>query len=351
MSRLTFITHSGAKREPVEGRAAVKSHISRRNRYLQRKKQAQELVLRSQQFAQTCPSRSALEPKDDSSEPQHALRDEVLEEVLDSGPSTPDHGLAEEVSPGFANSVIGHHPDTLLKHGNSDPFNAFNIKIDATVIGLLQFAASCLIPSNSNRGGDSIPFRAGMPTHLTFMTVTPTILNQDLCNGYAYLARYAALVSSVSSASQHMTDVATKYRICSSAHLRNRISVYDSTTFTGDPSTDDARRRMKKRICWTIHVLAAAELDAGNLSEAITYGKMLRNLLQPADPADRVVLQPLQLLSIFYNNMKRASVTLTRPSFDLDRWESENCKMSWTDLLHPQSQLPVFNLRPGFKSD
>lgn len=50
------------------------------------------------------------------------------------------------------------------------------------------------------------------------------------------------------------------------------------------------------------------------------------------------------MLSIFRSDTNRASVSLTRPSFDLNRWEKEN--FPWTDLPHHQVQLPAFYLRP-----
>lgn len=135
-----------------------------------------------------------------------------------------------------------------------------------------------------------------------------------------------------------MANLATKFRIRASVNLRDTISADDDATLTTKYSPKVWGQDLRRRFCWSIYLLAVAEQDARNFLEAKTHGRILRQLLQPEDPADRVLLEPLQLLSIFCSDTNRASLSLTRPSFDIDRWKEENC---------PEPvQLPSFHLRP-----
>jgi hypothetical protein len=71
-------------------------------------------------------------------------------------------------------------------------------------------------------------------------------------------------------------------------------------------------------LCWSIYSLLTADVAAQNYSAAAVHGRILTKFLQPDDPSLAVTDARL-LHAVLYNDIQRASVSLTRPSFDLNR--------------------------------
>jgi hypothetical protein len=102
-------------------------------------------------------------------------------------------------------------------------------------------------------------------------------------------------------------------------------------------------------LCWSIYSLLTADVAAQNYSAAAVHGRILTKFLQPDDPSSTVTDARL-LHAVLYNDIQRASVSLTRPSFDLNRLALESLSLrakldeitcSQKHFVYPQlSNLP-----------
>jgi hypothetical protein len=95
--------------------------------------------------------------------------------------------------------------------------------------------------------------------------------------------------------------------------LRLRLAKHGTTQLQsrrGDKQATD--------LSWSIYSLLTADIAAQNYSAAAVHGRILAKFLQSDDPS--VAVTDARLLhAVLYNDMQRAAVSLTRPSFDLNR--------------------------------
>lgn len=202
-------------------------------------------------------------------------------------------------------------PDGVVHGGNSDPFSATTIVVDVTVSELLTFCRDFLLPCLHGKEVDRGRFSyADRFWHDTTQAL------QDECSGYAYLSRYAALIASITQ-QPSMDMLAMRYKDRASATLRKRLA-----TGAGFPVTEQA--------CWAIYSLFTAEVAAHNFLAARIHAQMLKRLIQP-DSRPRQALDPRLLHAALWHEVQRSSLTLTRTTFDLDRWSEELAPSSCLD--------------------
>jgi hypothetical protein len=115
------------------------------------------------------------------------------------------------------------------------------------------------------------------------------------------------------------------------------------TTITGDEETNmlaltfknQASSKLRQRLLqdnggksapahlWAMYALLTAEVAGQNYLAAAVHGKMLRNLIQPDQgPSDRAMPDRFRM-AVMLQDSNRASMSLSRPSFDLDRWATD----------------------------
>jgi hypothetical protein len=196
----------------------------------------------------------------------------------------------------------------MVQKGNSDPFSTSAIVVDSTVSQLLIFYRSCLLPSLHGRAIDV----ANTPSYATSYWQDSIASLQDECKGCGYLARFAAILASITSDPKMMTT-AMVFKQRATELLRSRLAKY------GNMQVQSRRGNARVTdLCWSIYSLLAADVAAQNYSAAAVHGRILTKFLQPEDPSLAVTDAKL-LHAVLYHDMQRASVSLTRPSFDLNR--------------------------------
>ncbi|KIW13417.1 hypothetical protein PV08_08605 [Exophiala spinifera] len=207
-------------------------------------------------------------------------------------------------------------PSPVKLAGNSDPFSSRAIAVTAQVNRLLVFTRDFILPA----------------THANEASVTGGRLHMDLfwgdtirgldddggVAGYAYLARSASILSTLTP--WHCLSVmALQYLGKATSNLRKSIVMHSSSSST---SQADA---------WGVYALFCAEIAGGNLPAAAVHGMMLRCLIQP--DGRTLYVERRLLMVVLQQDMTRACLSLTRPSFDLHRWAREHLPTRITDDL------------------
>jgi hypothetical protein len=196
----------------------------------------------------------------------------------------------------------------MMQKGNSDPFSTSVIAVDSTVSQLLAFNRNCLLPSIHGREIDV----AGTTSYATSYWQDSIASLQDECQGCGYLARFAAILASITS-DRKMMMTAMVFKQRASELLRLRLAKRANMQLQsrrGNAQLTD--------LCWSIYSLLTADVAAQNYSAAAMHGRILRKFLQPEDHSLAVTDGRL-LHAVLYNDTQRASVSLARPSFDLNR--------------------------------
>ncbi|KAH0848374.1 hypothetical protein AYO21_04399 [Fonsecaea monophora] len=203
----------------------------------------------------------------------------------------------------------------VILAGNSDPFSSKTIAVTPEVHRLLVFTRDFILPAVHANEASVVGGRHHIDR---FWMDSVRALDDGGVAGYAYLARSAAILSTLT------------------AH--NRSSVVMALQYLGK-ATNNLRKSMAKRSrpdaqpdAWSVYALFCAEIAAGNLEGARVHGLMLRRLLQP-DGGRTFDGERRLLMVVLQQDITRACLSLTRPSFDLLRWAEENLPARITDDL------------------
>jgi len=224
-------------------------------------------------------------------------------------------------------------PLTILRKGNSDPFSALPIPVDARDNSLIAFYRDFELPTLYFLDTKSWVTSAACMKDWSLCTNGL----QDPCFAYAFLARNATVASMVSPSST-LTKQALVYRTRSTALLRSKIA--------------DKQQLVTSQTLWAIHGLFGAEVLARNLAAAAVHGKMLRYLFEKWSETNKVDLEVLG--RALYNDIQLAAMFLTRPSFDLDKWIPEIYAPSWNAAAQALPSLSAASttfLDPSIDSD
>jgi len=126
--------------------------------------------------------------------------------------------------------------------------------------------------------------------------------------GYALLSRCAAIISTITS-NRQTENLSISFKNRAITALRERLArmQYGQADLA---------------ICWDIYALFSAEIATHNFAAAQVHGKFLRQILQREDGC--VIETDTRFRhAVMYYDIQRASLSLTRPSFDLSRWLTE----------------------------
>lgn len=188
--------------------------------------------------------------------------------------------------------LVQVHPQTILGKGNSDPFQAFAISIDAPMADLLAYSRFKYLPEIfSHVNAPDVPaavIRAFAET-IEFL--------HDECTMYPQIAKIAAVMPKGSIAPEILSQIPV-FKMKGLALLRKKLTNPDST--------------MDLRSSASMLLFLTAELYEGNLEAASVHARMIAHFLQT-----RIIpLNYLFLFSAMYDDTQRASFTLSRPAFD-----------------------------------
>lgn len=214
-------------------------------------------------------------------------------------------------------------PSSVLRRGNSDPFMTTRIPVTTAVHECIVFTRDCFLPSLHGKEIDLAKTTVFMDA---FWQDTVDGL-QDECIGYAYLARSAAIITTVT-VSQETENLSYYFKSRAIAALRKRMKDLNTA-------------QTKLALCWAIYSLFSAEIAAHNFPAAEIHGKFLRQLIQPEERGRMPVMTDSRFRqAAMYQDIQRASVSLTRPSFDLDRWFAEFLPGTWLEEIGLDITLP-----------
>ena len=209
------------------------------------------------------------------------------------------------------------------------------IRIDETVKYLLEFARTSCIPQVIRRNQQwSSDKRERLDRRQP--PSNPHEVNEDLCLGYLFLARYAALAASLEQHEGRNAIACMKYKGTALTLLRSRIT--DIAERSDLRRTDDrvvvlGANPLLSQICWLIYLLSTVELSARNYDAAALHTRMILRFLASTNPTARAVLRLEVINAISFWDVQRASITLTRPCFNPDQWASTHPSISWQSLV------------------
>lgn len=152
----------------------------------------------------------------------------------------------------------------------------------------------------------------------------------DHCRGYAFMSS-AAHLHSITTGDPASAILAKKFRTLSMANLRWRLS----------------RDGLSRDAIASVLALITAELSHGDSEAAATHIRYLKQYVQPLNKVDKFGT-PGGVHILLWQEIQRASRTLTRPILDLERWRQENSPGLWLpksaslrDLLDAQSTIDI----------
>ncbi|KIW67123.1 hypothetical protein PV04_06396 [Phialophora macrospora] len=216
-------------------------------------------------------------------------------------------------------------PTPIVLAGNSDPFASTTIAVTPSVNHLLIFTRDFILPAN--HGNEAALYGGKMHMH-RYWRDSVRGLDDGGADGYAYLARSAAILSGIKPQNE-TTLLALEYISKATSKLReSMLQRADSQTHV-----------------WEVYALLAAEVAAHNFKAAAVHGRMLARLLQPEGKT--VQSEPRLLMGALLQDMTRACLSLTRPSLNLDRWDAEHLPKHIIDEIPPEgrdspSALPFY---------
>ncbi|KAJ9607758.1 hypothetical protein H2200_007836 [Cladophialophora chaetospira] len=235
---------------------------------------------------------------------------------------------------GLANESDGIVPNPVILAGNSDPFSSTTINVTPWVNHLLIFTRDFILPANH---GYEAALSGGKLYLHRYWRDNVQGLDDGTADGYAYLARSAAILSRIKP--QRETNLlALEYIGKATSKLRESMLV------TGDSTTH----------AWEVYALFAAEIAAHSFEAAAVHGHMLARLLQPE--GQTITFEPRLLIGALIQDVTRACMSLSRPCLDLHRWEMDYLPAHLSDEMAPErkvspSALPFYDELPENISD
>lgn len=206
-------------------------------------------------------------------------------------------------------------PDSVLRKGNSDPFDTFPVRIGAEENRIVTFYRDFILPAAYNV--DSIITRdilANVRAKADWELCVTGLHDQG--SALAFVASNASLVAIASnSTSLHHKSLALRSK--STAVLRKKLLVLSNPAFT-------------PLLWWHIDMLWTAEIAANNGPAAQLHGNMLSKLMREYFDAGGSLFDVVEemhgrrvlelMLFFIYPDSNMATLFLIRPAFDVYEW-------------------------------
>lgn len=191
---------------------------------------------------------------------------------------------------------------TLLDAGSHDPFSSTLVPIDSTVRKLLGFEREAFFPWSAGieKGADKDgAFRN------KFVQTIPEAFD-DLCTGYANLARLAAMTATVTS-DPLMAATAVKYKVLAYEHMRKSIA-----------AQADNHKAEELAMVQTFSLMSMEVADGNSESSTIHSRALLRMMSSSHPSSDQSThIPPSKLLNaVLWHECVRGGTTLRQYVFD-----------------------------------
>jgi hypothetical protein len=215
--------------------------------------------------------------------------------------------------------VIVPRPTGILQRGNSDPFSAWRVTIDASANDVLTFGRECFLPALYNR--DAIR------GSLTAFRIYEDLIDEGAAS--ALISFYATTLAVVSKNPKDRA-LALTYQTDSITRLRLRVTT--EYEYAG--------------IIAQVLRLFCCDILTRNLKAAKVHASLLRKLFELS--AGDAVLDVPTLSVALYHDLNLSAMFMARSSFDLDKWVPEIFKQYWAIILDPYlSECPQTQLDPS----
>ena len=204
-------------------------------------------------------------------------------------------------------------PTAVLQRGNSDPFAAAPINVGPHETEVLNFYYKNVIPIfHRYMEAMGVPIPVGRQKwHDPFTGL------QEKGEAYGFLARSAVFMSRECNATDPNALRALTYRNKTSEFLRAQLSSQEYQDF--DRGTD--------RIVLSLFITAVVE---ESLEVATVHAKLLNYLFQEQSNKGKKVDVDKLFVCLWYE-VHRATMSLTRPVFELSGWVSEQLLPVWKE--------------------
>jgi hypothetical protein len=291
---LRWVNHNARNRNTLLDRHAIFSHVQ--SSYKRWKRQEDALSL---QKASRVPGSHLMRVREPDTKPQsHIARHRKLKfEEGDGDQSYADDTAKEDPLHDRLEFIVSQtHPQSILTMGNSDPFHAFAIPVDAGVAHVMTYTSDVYLPGIYRHHNLSDQRAANSQA---FDEITAFL--HDECTAYAHLARIVAVMPG-NSAKPGSTSLSVMYKNKVLLTLRKRLMHPDSLR---DPKIPAA-----------ILLFLTAELYDGNLEASSFHARILAHILETG----LVDMNLWFLFKALYHDTQRACLSLARPAFDLETW-------------------------------
>ncbi|KAJ9603760.1 hypothetical protein H2200_011946 [Cladophialophora chaetospira] len=213
-------------------------------------------------------------------------------------------------------------PLSLVQKGQSDPFNAYSIKIDARVNQIMTFYRDSVMP---------LLFEG--PAFVEAKKVSW----KDIVNGleapgsaYCYLARNSAAAAIVAPSTE-LAKQTYMYQARSTKALREYLNQESSIILS------------RRTVLW-IFTLFDAEVMARNLPGAVAHGGMLVRYYKAQ--SERGPVDLTTLTSVLFSDLNLACLFLIRPLFDYQNWIPRVCGPVF-DAVESKIPAPLLGISGG----
>ena len=204
-----------------------------------------------------------------------------------------------------------NYPQQLTEfHGNSDPFNAFPVKISPRVNDILKFYRDYAIPSQYHTGSDG--YKTTKAASDDWQDAIGSL--NDKGGALGFLARWAQVASKVTNNSELAVE-ALRYRFQSTAILRKNLY--------------EAAGSLPPSALWHMITLYMAEVQAGNAQGAWLHATMIFKALKLQSEIGQVDLTSLR--SFLYNEAAACCLFLKRPVLDYIDWLPKVFEPVWSE--------------------
>jgi hypothetical protein len=235
------------------------------------------------------------------------------------------HSIGSSEAPGSLTPLAPSSLRCAAFKGNGDPFASSMVTVDPVINRLLTFYREHHVPQQHWRRVD-ITRKTSYAT--TFFQLIVSAL-EDPCRGYAFLSGYASMLAAATNDSS-LISTAFLFRAHAYQLLKRRLI--------------DAGDKVPRNIAWTLYAFFTSAINAQDFAHAEIHGKALRDVVQ-GDTITQSATRDIRLLhSLLWQDMQRATLTLTRPLFDL-RWftmclvTSPFFKFVWRSVRYSKTRM------------
>lgn len=310
---LLWINHDINNRKALPYRHAVFTHVQSSYKRWKRQEDAQILRNSAKIPHLRPPGTQLIAAKQPGIRPTDAAQ-EVNDEAFPIDDIEDSFEFADELE--VVSAQVS--PLTMLRRGNSDPFQAFAIPIDALVTHAMSYTKDLYFPGVFKDANNPQVRNA---TDRDYAEVVSFL--HDESTAYAHLARIAAAMPK-SESNTSVVSQSLVFRTKGIAALRRRLLNKDNVQ---DQRTYDS-----------ILLLLAAENYDENFEAALFHAGMIAHLLKTS----KVAVSEWFVFKVVYNDVQRSCLSLSRTVFDHEVWVPQRFEPLYQRATKPMPDNVMF---------